>query len=108
MATYLNLTKRKKVVVVVPNEVLAAIQEKYAPLSSKDIGDLFLINTEINYCTYSDFFSGSIPLETVLLVDEIDSLFFSDSPLMNGSRLISAVLLLNKYQVIGMTATFRG
>jgi hypothetical protein len=47
-------------------------------------------------------------LDTVLLVDEIDSLFFSDLPSMSGGRLLSAILLLNKYKVIGMTATFRG
>jgi hypothetical protein len=77
-------------------------------LSSKDIGDLFLANTSISYCTYSDFVTGSIPLGTVLLVDEIDSIFFSDAPLISGGRLLSAILLLNKYRVIGMTATFRG
>jgi hypothetical protein len=67
-----------------------------------------LADTVINYCTYSDFLSGSIPSDTVLLVDEIDSLFFADAPLISGDRLISTILLLNKYQVIGMTATLRG
>ncbi len=100
MASYLSLIKGRKVAVVVPNEMLAAIQQRYSPLNSKDIGDLFLPNTAINYCTYSDFLSGSIPLDTVLLVDEIDSLFFSDSPFISGGRLLSAILLLNKYQTV--------
>jgi hypothetical protein len=44
----------------------------------------------------------------VLFVDEIDSLFFADVPTIRNAKLISAILLLNKYKVIGMTATFRG
>jgi hypothetical protein len=47
-------------------------------------------------------------LNSVLYIDEIDSLFFADSPVVNEGRFISAILLLNKYRVIGMTATFRG
>ena len=43
-----------------------------------------------------------------MLVDEIDSLFFIDAPKMIKERLISSVLLLNKYKVYGMSATFRG
>jgi hypothetical protein len=34
----------------------------------------------IFYCTYEDFLSGNIPLGTILLVDEIDTLFFNDKP----------------------------
>jgi hypothetical protein len=89
--------------------VLAAIQQqKYSPWSSKDIGDLFLDNNLSSYCTYSDLLTGNIPANTILFVDEIDSLFFSDAPIISHNRLLSAVLHLNKYKVIGMTATFRG
>jgi len=42
------------------------------------------------------------------MLDEIDSLFFSDAPKIVDGRLISSIILLNKYKVIGMTATFRG
>jgi hypothetical protein len=35
-------------------------------------------------------------------------LFFNDTPKLEGSKFSSALLLLNKYQVIGMSATFRG
>lgn len=63
---------------------------------------------EVFYCTYDDFITGEIPLETVILVDEIDALFFSDKPQLKGTKFLSAILLLNKYKVIGMTATFRG
>ncbi len=62
----------------------------------------------IHYCTYVDLLSGRIPATTVLLVDEIDSLFFADKVELVQGRLLSAVLLLNKHKVIGMTATFRG
>jgi hypothetical protein len=52
---------------------------------------------EIFYCTYDDFLSGKIPLETYIFVDEIDSLFFADKPEIKGELFISAILLLNKY-----------
>jgi superfamily II DNA or RNA helicase len=109
MARYLNIIFGIKVAVVVPNEVLAAIQQsKYSPWASK-IGDaLFELKSDIHYCTYSDFLTGNIPFGTILLVDEIDSLFFADTPTVIGNRLLSAITLLNKYKVIGMTATFRG
>jgi len=109
MARYLNLIHGKKIAVVVPNEVLAAIQQqKYSPWSSKDIAELFLGIASINYCTYEDLLVGVVPVSTILLVDEIDSLFFTDVPVVTGNRFTSAILLLNKYRVIGMTATFRG
>jgi len=41
-------------------------------------------------------------------VDEVDSLFFADAPKIINGRFTSAILLLNKYKVIGVTATFRG
>lgn len=63
---------------------------------------------DIHYCTYEDFLTAKIPLNTFCLVDEIDSLFFADSPNLDGNKFISSVLLLNKYRVIGMSATFRG
>ena len=109
MARYLNIIFNQKVVVVVPNEVLAAIQQyKYSPWSSK-VGDaLFEFNNDIHYCTYNDLLTGNIPFDAILLVDEIDSLFFADIPIIVGTRLLSAIILLNKYKVIGMTATFRG
>lgn len=44
----------------------------------------------------------------MLLVDEIDSLFFGDAPEIIDTEFISAVLLFNKYKTVGMTATFRG
>jgi len=109
MARYLNLIHGKKVIVVVPNEVLAAIQQdKYSPWASK-VGDhLFVTNADIHYCTYEDFLTGKISLSAVLFVDEIDSLFFADTPKIVDGRLLSSILLLNKYKVIGVTATFRG
>ena len=63
MARYLNLTTGKKVAVVVPNEVLAAIQQqKYSPWANK-VGDgLFATNSDIHYCTYSDLLTGNIPI----------------------------------------------
>lgn len=35
---------------------------------------------EVHYCTYQNFISGDIPKDTILLIDEIDSLFFTDAP----------------------------
>ena len=67
-----------------------------------------MVNTAINYCTYDDLLTGNIPLSALLLVDEIDSLFFADAPALSTGKLLSAILLLNKYRVVGMTATFRG
>lgn len=73
------------------------------------IGDgLYLENTDIHYCTYADAITGKIPATAVLFVDEIDSFFFSDKPLIFEGKIISTILLLNKHKVVGMTATFRG
>ena len=81
----------------------------YSPWTSKAHDKLFETTaTTINYCTYDDFLTGKIPLSTVCLIDEIDSLFCSDTPKLKGDKFISAILFLNKYQVIGMSATFRG
>jgi hypothetical protein len=77
-------------------------------LASKDGDELFIDNIVINYCTYTDFLSGRIPTTTVLLIDEIDSLFFAGEVELAQGKLLSGVLLLNKHKVIGMTATFRG
>lgn len=109
LARYYNL-KGKKVAVVVPNEVLAAIQQdKYCPWASKVADDLFNKDIkEVFYCTYDDYLTGKIPLDTIVLVDEIDALFFNDKPQLKGTKFLSAILLLNKYNAIGMTATFRG
>jgi hypothetical protein len=94
---------------VVPNEVLATIQQqKYSPWSSKVGDNLYAINADIHYCTYIDFLTGNIPVSATLLVDEIDSIFFADTPSVVANMLLSSILLLNKYKVIGMTATFRG
>ena len=60
------------------------------------------------YATYDDFLTGNIPFNAFILVDEIDALFFNDKPTLKGSKLLSSILLLNKYKVIGMSATFRG
>jgi len=70
----------------------------YSPWTSKAHDDLFDAKAlVINYCTYEDFLNGKIPPGTVCLVDEIDSLFFSDAPKLEGDKFISAILLLNKY-----------
>ncbi len=110
MARHVNLERGVKVVVVVPNEVLAAVQQdKYCPLASRISDNLFDKDAkEVFYCTYDDFITGGIPLDAIVFVDEIDALIFSDKPEVRGTKLISAILLLNKYEVIGMTATFRG
>lgn len=110
MAYYINKFFNKKVAVLVPTESLAAYQQKhYAPWASVIGDDLTDPNViDIHYVTYADFLSGKIPLNTSLLVDEIDSLFFSDVPYVKGNQLLSAIVLLRKYKLIGVTATFRG
>jgi superfamily II DNA or RNA helicase len=109
MSCYLNKFHNKKMAVVVPSEVLAAIQQrKYSPGASKIGDELFEVNSAVHYCTYRDLLTGKISTTTVLLVDEIDSLFFANKVELVDGRLISAILLLNKHKVIGMTATFRG
>jgi hypothetical protein len=109
MSRYINIIQGNKTVVAVPNEVLAAIQQqKYAPRASKIGNDLFNDSISGHYCTYEDVLTGNIPLNSVLFIDEIDSLFFADSPAVTEGKFLSAILLLNKYKVIGMTATFRG
>jgi hypothetical protein len=81
MARYFNIIFNLKVVVVVPNGVLAAVQQlKYSPWASKIGDDLFTDTDVIHYCTYSDLLSGQIPNNAILLVDEIDSFFFNDKP----------------------------
>lgn len=84
---------------IVPNEVLAAIQQDmYSPWASKSHSNAFEQEAiTINYCTYDDFLTAKIPLSTICLVDEVDSLFFNDTPKVEGDKFISAILLLNKY-----------
>jgi hypothetical protein len=84
LAHYLNSQLSRKVVVVVPNEVLAAVQQaKYCPWASKVSSDLYKEQVkEIFYCTYRDFKSGRVPTDALLLVDEVDSLFFGDRPVV--------------------------
>lgn len=110
VAKYLNLFQTKKVAIVVPNDILAADQQKrYAPWSSKDSDTLVLAEeTDIHYVSYQNVLSRELPSDLVLLVDEIDSFFFNDEPHLQGSRLVSSLLLLNKHRVMGTTATFRG
>jgi hypothetical protein len=70
----------------------------YSPWASKAHDDLFGTKAvTINYCTYEDFLTTKIPLNTICLVDEIDSSFFGDSPKLVGDKFISSILLLNKY-----------
>ena len=54
MARYLNLICGLKVAVVVPNDVLAAVQQnKYAPWASRVSDDLFKADAkDVFYCTY--------------------------------------------------------
>jgi superfamily II DNA or RNA helicase len=110
MARHVNLERGVKVVVVVPNEVLAAIQQdKYCPWASRVSDNLFDKEIkEVFYCTYEDFRTSKIPSGAVILVDEVDALIFSDKPEVRGTKIISTILLLNMYEVVGMTATFRG
>jgi hypothetical protein len=109
LARYINYFYNKKMVVVVPNEALAAThQQRYSPWSSKIGDDLFANNTDIHYCTYADALMGKISTDAILLVDEIDSFFFADKVELVNGRLTSAIIILNNHTVIGMTATFRG
>ena len=89
---------------------MAAIQQdKYCPWASKVLDDLYREDIkEVFYCTYKDFRTGKIPLDAIILMDEVDALFFTDKPEIRGNKIMSTILLLNKYEVIGMTATFRG
>ena len=110
MATYLNKKFKQKVAVVVPTDTLAAIQQdKCCILFNKTEDDLWDPEVkEVHYCTYQNFLTGNIPKDTILLVDEIDYLFFNDVPKIIKGKLISSVLLLSKYRFYGMSATFRG
>jgi hypothetical protein len=96
LAEYFNNEGSTKVAAVIPNEVLAAIQqEKYAPWASRCHDDLWKNKKDIQYCTYEDFATGRIPKDTILLVDEIDSLFFSEKPKIRGGKVLSVIHLLN-------------
>ena len=99
MAHFINTELKYKVAVVVPNETLATIQQdKYCPQACKVSDDLFDASIkEVFYCTYDDFLSGKIPLDTCIFVDEIDTMFFADKPEVKSGLFISAILLLNKY-----------
>lgn len=62
----------------------------------------------IHYCTYENFLTGRVPLNAFLLVDEVDMLFFNDVPKIIKGKLISSVMMLSKYTVYGLSATFKG
>ena len=110
MAVFLNQKHKEKVVVVTPTDTLASVQQtKFCPLASDVHDDLWDDNVKsIYYCTFDDFLTGKIPLNAILLVDEIDLLFFKDAPKISKGKLISSVVLLNKYKIYGLSATFRG
>jgi len=110
MAKYANKVLGLKVTVIVPNDVLAAVQQDlYCPWANRVYDDMWRTNINgIHYCTYDDFLTGKIPFDTLCLVDEIDSLFFNDKPEIKGAKFISAIILLNRYRFVGLTATFRG
>jgi hypothetical protein len=59
LARYYHL-QGKKVAVIVPNEVLATIQQDmYSPWAGKSHSDIFEPNAlTINYCTYEDFLTA--------------------------------------------------
>jgi hypothetical protein len=96
LAQYFNNEGNTKVAVVIPNEVLAALQQdKYAPWASRTHDDLWTNKKDIHYCTYGDFITGRIPKGTLLLIDEIDSLFFSEKPEIRRGKFYSAIHLLN-------------
>lgn len=110
MAVFLNQKYKEKVIVATPNDTLASVQQnKFCPSASDVHDDLWDENVKsIHYCTYDDFLTGRIPLNAIILVDEIDLLFFKDVPKIIKGKLISSVLLLSKHQVYGLSATFRG
>ena len=110
MAKYANKVLGLKVAVIVPNDVLAAVQQDlYCPWANKVHDDIWRANVNgVHYCTYDDFLTGKIPFGTLCFVDEIDSIFFNDKPEVKGVTFISAIILLNKYKFIGLTATLRG
>jgi hypothetical protein len=110
ISAYVYKKLGQKVAVIVPTDTLAAVHQRYCSylcraldaLEDTDVPGVF-------YCTYADFLEGKIPHGFFILVDEIDSIFFTDKPRIENGKFVSAVLLMNKYQkCIGMTATFRG
>ena len=107
---FLNQKHKEKVVVVTPTDTLASVQQnKFCPLASDVHDNLWDDKVKnVHYCTYNDLLTGKIPLNAILLVDEIDLLFFKDAPKIINGKLISSVLLLSKYKLYGLSATFRG
>lgn len=110
MAVFLNQKHNEKVVVVTPTDTLASVQQtKFCPIASDVHDNLWDEKVKsVHYCTFDDFLTGKIPLNAILLVDEIDLLFFNDVPKITTGKLISSVLLISKYKVYGLSATFRG
>ena len=81
----------------------------YCPWANKAFSNLFESTTGIFVCIYNDLLGNKIlPKGTVLFIDEVDSMFFEIKPKLLNKSMISPVLLLVRYKVIGLTATLRG
>ena len=81
----------------------------YCPWANKAFSNLFEDISGIFVCIYNDLLGNKIlPKGTILFIDEVDSMFFEIKPKLLDKSLISPVLLLVRYKVIGLTATLRG
>jgi hypothetical protein len=49
-----------------------------------------------------------LPKGTILFVDEIDTFLFDFKPEIIENQLISPVLIVSRFKIIGLTATLRG
>ncbi len=63
------------------------------------------------YSDYNRFISKdfAVPADTILLVDEFHELFFDQQVKLVDGKIVSVISkLLNAFQVIGVSATYRG
>ena len=111
MARYINIKYPElKIAIAVPGLTLAAKQQHlYCPWANKAFSNLFEDVNGIFVCIHDDLLKSKVlPDGTILFIDEIDSIFFDIKPKLQNKSLISPILILNRYKVIGLTATLRG
>ena len=112
MAKYFHKTTGKKVLVLVPSEVLKLDQTRlYCPDACRAATSLYdpKAPSEIWYSTFERVLCNGTLLENaIILVDEFHSFFHLPARMVQGIISSPFSLLMGCHKVIGVSATFGG